>query len=66
MNTNPELMNQVDQPVRPARKEWVEPQIIVERSLEARADDLPHLFPTPTGRMGPLLASGTSGECSQV
>jgi hypothetical protein len=61
MNTNPDLINQADQTARTAKKEWAEPQIIVERSLEARADDLPNLFPTPTGRMGPL--QGSSGPC---
>ena len=55
MNTNPELMSQAEQPARSAKKEWAEPQILVERPLEARADDLPNLFPTPTGkRLGPL------------
>ncbi len=63
MNTNPELIDQADQPVRPAKKAWVEPAILVERPLEARADDLPRMFPTPTGRMGPLGTASGSGQC---
>ena len=59
MNTNPELIDQVDPTRRPVKKEWAEPQIVVERSLEARADDQPIMFPTPTGRrINPLSASG--------
>jgi hypothetical protein len=63
MNTHPELIDQASEAVRAAKKAWVEPQIMVERPLEARADDLPRLFPTPTGRMGPLGTSGGPGGC---
>ena len=62
MTTNPELIDQGIQLACPARKAWAEPQIIIERPLEARADDLPRMFPTPTGRMGPLSTSG-AGIC---
>ena len=61
MNTNLELIDQADQTPCAAKKEWAEPQILIERSLEARADDLPRLFPTPTGRLRPLGLSGVCG-----
>ncbi len=47
-----------------AKKAWAEPQIVVERPLEARADDQPIMFPTPTGRrVNPLNASSQGGGC---
>jgi hypothetical protein len=61
MNTKPEFHDEVELTVRSAKKEWAEPQIVVERSLEARADDQPIMFPTPVGRrINPL---GSSGVC---
>lgn len=63
MYTNPELIDQADQTARSAKKEWAEPQIMVERPLEARADDLPHMFPTPVGRLGPLGTASGGGIC---
>lgn len=62
-----ELIDQVD-PVAPsAKQEWLEPQIMIERPLEARADDdqlYPFPTPIPRHRVGPLSTSGaTSGSC---
>ncbi len=64
MNTKSAFIDQADLTARAAKKEWAEPQIMLERPLEARADDndKPRLFPTPVGRVGPLGTSGT-GTC---
>jgi hypothetical protein len=58
MNTKPEIHDEIDLTARSEKKEWAEPQIVLERPLEARADDQPIMFPTPTGRrVNPLSSS---------
>jgi hypothetical protein len=64
MNTKPEFHDEADLTARSAKKEWAEPQIVLERPLEARADDAPIMFPTPTGRrINPLGTSSQGGGC---
>jgi hypothetical protein len=61
MHTRPEIIDQADQTAPAMRKEWAEPQIMIERPLEANAQYQPSI-PTPPekfpGHFGPL---GTSG-----
>ncbi len=48
-----------------ARKPWEEPRIVLERSLEARAQGIPMDGRPPfrDGFLGPLGASGNPGGC---
>lgn len=50
---------------QPGRKPWQPPAIVLERSLEVSAQGGPPQGPMagPSGFLGPLSASGGSGQC---
>jgi hypothetical protein len=52
---------------RPSRKRWEAPAIVLERSLLVSAQDgPPQPFGAPNGLLGPLGASGDSGNCGGI
>jgi hypothetical protein len=46
---------------QPARRPWIEPAIAFERSLMAEAQGGPGPHGAPSGLLGPLASSGTTG-----
>jgi len=53
-----------DKTPQPSRKRWEAPAIVLERSLLVSAQSgTPQPFDAPNGFLGPLDASGGSGNC---